>query len=199
MLRIIAGHYRSRRLHSPPDAETSRPYGQRVREAVFNLLREWFEDANVLDLFAGVGTMGLEAASRGAARVTVVERDRRVFSLLQQNIADLGCGDRVRAVHGDALGAIALDAAPAPVDIVFMDPPYAMMSDPAKRSRVLAQAARVRSIMAPRSFLILRSPGAPDDMEIEGFDGPEVHRFGAGMWVLLYAPCADDPPAEPAT
>lgn len=83
MLQISGGEYRSRRLTSPPDAEVSRPYARRAREAVFNLLRGWFEDARVLDLFAGVGTMGLEAASRGAAAVVMVERDKPIGSTLR--------------------------------------------------------------------------------------------------------------------
>ena len=192
MLRITGGDYRSRRLSSPPDAEVSRPYAQRAREAVFNMLRGWFEDARVLDLFAGVGTMGLEAVSRGAAAVVMVERDRRIGRLLEENIATLACGDRATAVHADALGAVALARAPEPVDVVFVDPPYAMMRDGGGRERVLGQIARCRQAMAARSFLVLRSPLGPDDADLTvgGFDGPEPHRYGSGMWVLLYQPVA---------
>ena len=73
MLRIIAGEYKSRRLLSPPDASRSRPYTQRLKESVFNILRGRLDGANVLDLFAGVGTIGLEAVSRGARMVLMVE------------------------------------------------------------------------------------------------------------------------------
>src|SRR5262245_15938357 len=78
MLKIIAGEFRSRKLLTPDDGSVSRPYGARVKESIFNLLRGWFEGATVIDLFAGVGTMGLEAVSRGAARVFMVERDRHI-------------------------------------------------------------------------------------------------------------------------
>lgn len=194
MLKIIAGQYRSRRLLTPPDDEVTRPYAQRVKESVFNLLRGWFENANVLDLFAGVGTMGLEAVSRGAKQVLMVEQDRKIYQLLQENIKQLQCTDRATAMHGDALGQTALFRAPQPVDVAFIDPPYAMMQETSARRRVLEQLRRLRQIMADKSFLVLRSPIPPEGPEwtIEGFDGPEVHQHGKKMWVLLYAPTARD-------
>jgi 16S rRNA (guanine(966)-N(2))-methyltransferase RsmD len=191
MPRIIAGEFRSRRLLSPPDDEITRPYPDRVRESVFNTLREWFdEESRVLDLFAGVGSMGLEAVSRGATDVLMVERSRPIYRLLQQNIDALGCGDCAKALLGDALGPVCLARAPRPVDLVFLDPPYAMMREAASRQRVLAQAGRCRDVMAERSFLILRSPIGPTeaDLSISGFEGPEDHRYGRGMWVSWYQP-----------
>jgi 16S rRNA (guanine966-N2)-methyltransferase len=192
MLKIIGGEYRSRQLATPPDEAVTRPYSQRVKESVFNLLRGWFDDANVLDLFAGVGTIGLEAVSRGAKQVLMVEQDRKIFGLLQKNIETLGCGDRAIAMQGDALGQTALLRAPRPVDVVFIDPPYAIMQPPEGRARVLEQARRVRDVMAEQGFLVLRSPVRPEGPEwtIEGFDGPEEHRHGKDMWVLLYSPVA---------
>lgn len=190
MLKIIAGEYRSRRLLSPPDEKVTRPYPHRVREAVFNLLREWFEDARVLDLFAGVGSMGLEAVSRGAAHVLLVERDKSIYDLLRQNVEALGCGDRAETMLGDALGPTCLARAPRPVDVVFIDPPYEVMTDERRRRMVLEQIARLREIMADKGFVVLRSPIGTDraPLEIDGFEGPEARHYGKGMWVLLYAP-----------
>jgi 16S rRNA (guanine(966)-N(2))-methyltransferase RsmD len=191
MLKIIAGEFRSRMLLSPEDAGVSRPYASRAKESVFNLLRGWFEEgARVLDLFAGVGTMGLEAVSRGAAQVVMVERNREIFRLLERNIATLGCADRATAVLGDALSPLALDRAPQPVDIVFIDPPYEMLEEPSTRARVLEQIARLREVMADRGFVVLRSPiGSRDaDFTVPGFAGPEEHTYGKGMHVMLYAP-----------
>jgi 16S rRNA (guanine966-N2)-methyltransferase len=192
MPRIIAGEFRSRKLHGPAEDASSRPYVDRIKESVFSILRGWFEDANVLDLFAGVGTMGLEAVSRGAARVMMVEKDRRVFQMLQQNIEELGCADRATAVLGDALGQVALQRAPRPLDIVFVDPPFEMMESQRDRRRVLDQIVRVRPLMKDKGFVVLRCPGLRDleSMGIEGFDGPEVHRYSNTMAVLLYAPAA---------
>lgn len=195
MLRIIAGEYRSRLL-ATPEGEVTRPMASRAKESIFNLLRGWFEEATVLDLFAGVGTMGLEAVSRGASRVVMVEQQRSVFKLLQANIASLGCGDRVTAIQGDALAPMLLESIrhvlPKPVDVVFMDPPYVLMQEEASRRRVLAQAARCRGLMGDRGFLVLRTPVEPtqEDHAVEGFDGPEVHRYRQQMSVLLYAPKA---------
>jgi len=192
MLKIISGEYRSRQLHTPPDESITRPYAHRVKESVFNLLRGWFEDANVLDLFAGVGTMGLETASRGAKQVLMVEQNRTIFQLLEKNIELLGCGDRATAMMGDALGQTCLLRAPRPVDLVFVDPPYAMMLQQESQDRVLQQVKHVRALMGDSGFLVLRSPISPDgpQWEIPGFDGPEVHRHGKDMFVLLYAPAA---------
>ncbi len=190
MLKIIGGEHRSRILLSPDDDRTSRPYTARVRESVFNLLRGWFDDARVLDLFAGVGTMGLEAVSRGAAQVVMVERDREVYDLLQRNIAALHCEDRATAIHADALSPVVLARAPKPVDVAFVDPPYPLMTDDRLRAKVLEQVARLRDVLADRSFVVLRSPlsSREADLTLEGFDGPEAHDYGHEMHVLLYAP-----------
>lgn len=201
MLKIIAGDYRSRRLLAPPDDEASRPYTGRAREAVFNLLRGWFEGARVLDLFAGVGTIGLEALSRGAEAAVMVELDRCMHRLLEQNIEDLGCGDRATAVCADALGTTALLQAPQPVDVVFIDPPYRMMREEVARRRILATIERCRAVMADESFLVLRSPLGPETgaLGVDGFAGPEGHRYGVDMWVLLYSPGPDARADAPVT
>ena len=191
MIKIIAGEYRSRVLASPEDAETSRPYTSRVKESVFNLLRGWFEEgAAVLDLFAGVGTMGLEAISRGASHATLVERDRAIGRLLRQNIEGLGCEDRTTVVLGDALSATALAQARGPVDVIFVDPPYEMMMQAKTRQRVFDQIARCRALMGDKGFVVLRSPVGTRDASfaIEGFDGPEAHDYSLEMHVMLYAP-----------
>lgn len=193
MLKIIGGEFRSRILAAPKDDSISRPYASRVKESVFNLLRGWFEGATVIDLFAGVGTVGLECASRGAEKVFMVERDVKIFHLLQENIEALGCGDRAVAVCGDALSVVTLDRAPRPADVIFIDPPYEMMQQEPSRRRVLDQAGRCRELMGDQGFLVLRSPvdAALFDAVIPGFDGPEEHSYGQGMHVLLYAPARD--------
>ncbi len=190
MPRIIAGEFRSRRLLRPSDDESSRPYPDRVKESVFNQLGEWLEAARVLDLFAGVGTVGLEAVSRGAAAVVMVEQNRRTFELLQRNIAALSCADRATAMWGDALGSACLLRAPRPLDLIFVDPPYRMMRDPLPRQRVLDQIGQCRALMGKEGFVILRSPLGPDDadLSIAQFHAPEARRYRSPMWVLFYEP-----------
>jgi len=190
VVKIISGEYRSRTLLSPEGEDVTRPMTARVKESVFAMLHGWFKDARILDLFAGIGTVGLECASRGAAEVVMVERDRDVFRYLEHNVKTLGCGDRVTALQADALGPTALARSPKPVDLVFMDPPYALMVEPATRKLVLAQAARTREIFAPKGFLILRTPVDldPPEKALAGFRGPEVHQYKDDMFVYLYMP-----------
>lgn len=190
MLKILGGEFRSRKLLTPADESVSRPYPSRVKETVFNLLRGWFDGTTVIDLFAGVGTVGLEAASRGAANVFMVERDRRIFDLLRSNIEALKCEDRVTAVSGDVLTMAWMARAPRPADLIFIDPPYQLMEEEYTRNRVLDVIARSRPLMGEKGFVVLRSPiGAKEgDFTIEGFVGPEVHEYSKDMHLMLYAP-----------
>ncbi len=123
-MRIIGGAWRSRLLRFPA-IPGLRPTPDRVRETVFNWLAPYIEGAICLDLFAGSGAFGFEAASRGAAQVTMIERDTGVLRALQEN-ARLLDAKTVRIMAADALDY--LSHAPAPdavADIVFLDPPYA--------------------------------------------------------------------------
>ena len=100
-----------------------RPTPERVRETLFNWLAPRIEGARCLDLFAGTGVLGLEALSRGAAAVVLVERNQEVADALRQSIDKLGAAS-ARVVTGDALGFLQ-EAEPLPMDIVFLDPPFA--------------------------------------------------------------------------
>lgn len=192
MLHILGGEFRSRKLQIPAGTQT-RPMGSRTKEAIFNILRGWFEGARVLDIFAGVGTMGLEAASRGASRVVCVEQDRLVGEFLRANILTLGCADRVQWAQTDALGPGAIAAAPAPVDIIFVDPPFEMMMDAQERERVLNHIVNLKTVLAEKSFVVLRVPeiGPNFHYAIPGYDGPEEHNYGQQQHILIYAPQRD--------
>lgn len=195
-MRIIAGEFRSRSLKTPPDATITRPMPDRVRESIFNLLRGHFEGENVMDVFAGVGTMGLEAVSRGAAHCVFVEQSRDIARLLRENIETLHVGDRAEVVQSDALGNASISAGPNPVHIIFFDPPYAMVQDPERRERCLAQFGRLVQRLDDSGFAVLRTPwplietaqdrrGENVDLTIEGAQGPETHEFGS-MAAHLY-------------
>ncbi|MCE9618901.1 MAG: 16S rRNA (guanine(966)-N(2))-methyltransferase RsmD [Planctomycetes bacterium] len=189
MLQVIAGEFRSRILKTPKDDALTRPMGSRTKEGLFNILRGWFEGARVLDLFAGVGTLGIEAVSRGASKVFMVEKDRKIHSLLRENIEALGCGERAVAVQADALGEAAISAAAPEVNIVLMDPPFALVETEEGLRQVLEQAARTRKLFLAKGFLILRLPGVSNPPPaIAGFDGPEVRQYGAQQNLLLYMP-----------
>lgn len=123
-MRIIAGAWRGRRLIAP-EGEGTRPTADRVRQALFDRLlhaswagREAVEDAHVLDAFAGTGSLGLEALSRGAARAVFIEKDPAAIKALRINVA--AADGRGRVLAGDALRP----PPGQPCSLIFLDPPY---------------------------------------------------------------------------
>jgi 16S rRNA (guanine966-N2)-methyltransferase len=133
MTRIIAGSAKGRRL-ATPRGDATRPTSDRVREALFSALESWcgsWQGLHVLDLYAGSGAVGLEAWSRGAEAVTLVEHDRRTAALVVANARTLGARPGGAGPDGrrvDVLAAsvptILRGGAEAPYDVVFADPPY---------------------------------------------------------------------------
>ncbi len=124
MTRIIGGVARGRRL-ATPKGDRTRPTSDRVREALFSSVESWcgsLHGLRFLDLYAGSGAVGLEAWSRGAAHVTLVEHDRRTAALVSANARELGC-DVAEVLAATALTALARPPA-APFDVVYADPPY---------------------------------------------------------------------------
>lgn len=169
MTRIIGGALGGRRIAAPPGAGT-RPTSDRVREAIFSALEARIEldGVHVLDLYAGSGALGLEAASRGAARVVLVEHDRRAAATIRRNVADLGL-DGVVTVAARAVSAV-LDGPPADADLVFLDPPYDVGED------VLAGvlAALAGAHLTPEAVVVVeRSSRSPEPTW-----PPGVHRTG---------------------
>ena len=126
-MRVVAGTARGRRLEAPGGRET-RPTSDRVREAVFNALGSLgvVEDAEVLDLFAGTGALGIEALSRGARRCTFVERDRAARALVGRNLTGTGVADQA-VVTGDSAERFVAQAGAdgRSFDLALLDPPYA--------------------------------------------------------------------------
>ncbi|WP_425230092.1 16S rRNA (guanine(966)-N(2))-methyltransferase RsmD [Sphingomonas sp.] len=120
-LRVIAGACRGRALATPA-GETTRPTADRTREALFSMLVSRigsFEGLTVADLFAGSGALGIEAQSRGAASCLFVEQDGAALDALRANLRALALAGEVRAAS-----VLALGPAPAPLDLILMDPPY---------------------------------------------------------------------------
>jgi 16S rRNA (guanine966-N2)-methyltransferase len=142
MVRIIAGQYRGRRI-KVPSRPGLRPTPDRVRETLFNWLGQWLDGQTCLDLFAGSGALGFEAASRGAARVVMVESDRTAFDALQAARQTLGTTS-TELVFGDALQYLEREG--EPFDVVFLDPPFRQNALPAvleKLQKRLNDGARV--------------------------------------------------------
>ncbi len=119
-MRIIGGEFR-RRLLDFPEADGLRPTPDRVRETLFNWLGQELHGRRCLDLFAGSGALGFEAASRGAEQVVMVEKNRRVYQALQENARKLGCANV--ALHwADGLEFARQER--ARYDVIFLDPPF---------------------------------------------------------------------------
>ena len=161
-MRIIAGEHRGRRLEAPKGSLT-RPTVDRVRESLMSALasaRGGFDDAVVLDAFAGSGALGLEALSRGAERACFCERDSSAAKAVETNIASLGYDrDVARLCRVDVL-----KSAPArmgrPYDLVFLDPPYALDA-----ADVFALLARLddASVLAPSAVISYEHDAADCD------------------------------------
>lgn len=121
-MRIVAGRFRGRALYGP-DGNWLRPTADRMKESIYNVLQARFPGARVLDLYAGTGNLGLEALSRGAARVVLVEQARRALQLIQRNVETLGVAAEVEVVSADAVRYVA-GVGPECFDVVLADPPY---------------------------------------------------------------------------
>lgn len=119
-VRIIAGEWRSRKL-PVADVDGLRPTTDRVRETLFNWLQNHIVSAHCLDLFAGTGALGFEAASRSAAKVVMIERDQKAFKGLQQSV-DILKTEKIDIINTNALSW--LEKADQSFDIVFLDPPF---------------------------------------------------------------------------
>jgi 16S rRNA (guanine(966)-N(2))-methyltransferase RsmD len=181
-LRISAGEAKGRRIQLPKGGAV-RPTQDRVREAVFNALGDRVVGARVLDLFAGAGTLGIEALSRGADRVVFVERDPRTAEVLRGNLVASGFAGRAEVWRSDALRAVRLlGERGESFDLAFCDPPYgAGWVDRAlaalARSRVVSPAGVVvveaghrDTVEAPAEFRVMRRRTYGDTLVV--FLGP---------------------------
>lgn len=194
-MRIISGKHKGKKLHTPPDAKTTRPIPDRVKESVFNLLRGHYEGARVVDLFAGTGSIGLETYSRGAARVLMIEKDKKIARVLDRNLEAMGYPEQVEVLVADALGPAVIGRVPEPVTLLFADPPYPLIRDPEGWKRFRAQFARLLDMMDPKGFAVLRTPrpfvhetrradpGAPATLviDLDEADDDEIERIEREM------------------
>ncbi len=178
-IRIIGGRHRGRKLRFA-DSPGLRPTGERMRETLFNWLQPLLAGARCLDLFAGSGALGLEAASRGAGEVVLVDRARQVVRQLRENVELLGM-DNAEVVQAD--GIQWLNASARPFDIVFLDPPFA--------DRLLPQSLRLlteRGWLAAGARLYLEAdadqglPGLPEQLLLEKSKRMSQVVFGLARW-----------------
>lgn len=170
-MRIIAGTHRGHRIAAPKGRDT-RPTSDRVRENAFNLIGP-VDDADVLDLFAGSGALGLEALSRGAASATFVESDREACRTINANLDKLKlrgsvlCSDAIRTLAGER----------RTYDLVLCDPPYGF-----DHARVTPHLAR---LVSEDGLLVYESSAREDPPEVPGLEQRTSRTYGSARLTLF--------------
>jgi 16S rRNA (guanine966-N2)-methyltransferase len=185
MTRIIGGTVGGRRIATPRGVNT-RPTSDRVREALFSAIESWcgsLSGLRFLDLYAGSGAVGLEAWSRGAGVVTLVEQDRRTAAMIGNNARDLGFS-RADVVTHSVATALAHTPA-APYDVAFLDPPYAqdeqdVVSD---LTALLEQEWLVPGAMV----VVERGSRGPEPAWPGGFTGSRQKKYGETVLWYVHA------------
>ena len=190
MTRIIGGVAGGRRINAPKGAST-RPTSDRVREALFSAVESWcgsLHGLRFLDLYAGSGAVGLEAWSRGAGVVTLVEQDRRTASLISGNASTIGFA-RPDVVAASV--ATTLRRSPsAPYDVVFLDPPYPL-ADSAVNDDLEALVAH--GWLVPGALVVVeRSARSPEPLWPEGFGDTRERRYGETVLWYGHAAATSD-------
>lgn len=188
-MHIQAGIFKGRKLLAPPGKAITRPITASVKKSLFGMLGPYLPDAQVLDLYCGTGTMGLEALSRGAQGCRFAERDRAVVSRLKRNIETVGASDSSTIWCGDVTVRLSgwLAGLSESVDIAFLDPPYVdarkwdwqVVED--KLFVPLAQR------LSPDGLVVLRVPSevsVPDSLG--GLVATRNRKYG-GMAITFYA------------
>lgn len=186
-MRIVGGRLSGRRFSGPPGDRT-RPTAERTREGIASALeaRGLIEGAVVLDLWAGTGALAFEALSRGAARATLVEGDRRVARAIERSARELELGEQAAVIVAD------LDRAPVrwiaalaePADLVFCDPPYAQV---ARVGPVLSALLEAGKLHPGAAVVVEHAKKAPPALPA-GFGETATYRYGDTAVLLGSAP-----------
>jgi 16S rRNA (guanine966-N2)-methyltransferase len=189
-MRIIAGTKRGMRLFSP-ETKATRPITDRVKESLFNVLQNYdlLAGARVADLFCGVGSLGLEALSRGAVSVTFVEKSAEVIAILEKNIAKAGFGSQSRVVRASAF-RVGAPAGPGGerYDLVFVDPPYATTQEVGEHSSLADLLHVLQNQVVPRGVVVVRTRRSSPVLEDYGpFHAVDRRQWGTMSIVLLQA------------
>ncbi len=188
-MRIISGELRGRRVEAPPGRGT-RPMLDRVREALFSTLGPGIRGAFALDLFAGSGSLGFEALSRGAALARFVEQDARVASLLARNAEALGVEERADVVHTSALSPAAWrppEGEPERwADVIFLDPPYPWLSDERRGPLMAAARELATRVLRPGGLLVFHTPRrGVEERDFPAELEPDQRLYGgSALWYL---------------
>ncbi|MEL7238971.1 MAG: 16S rRNA (guanine(966)-N(2))-methyltransferase RsmD [Planctomycetota bacterium] len=182
-MRIIAGQYRGRKLLGPADQAT-RPVTDRVKQRIFDWLAPRLDGEVVYDCFAGTGSFGLEALSRGARRVVFFERHRPAIERLRRNIDTLGASESCELVTGDVtrLPPARWDALP-PAAVIFFDPPYRLITD---GDPAMSRLLQMLTTQLERGGIIsIRHDANDDPPAVETLTVETVRNYGSMSNTLL--------------
>lgn len=183
--RLTGGTAKGARLFSVPGLDV-RPALARLRVSLFEILRPRLQGARVADLFAGTGSLGFEALSRGAARVVFLDVDPRCVEAIRRSLERLRFADRAEVRRADAFAEA--DRL-GPLEIAFVDPPYAFYRDRAAEMRRLVETLLERAVVRPDGRVVLEHPSGGGLGEVAGGRIVDERRYG-GTSVTLYAPAA---------
>ena len=187
-MRIIAGEKRGMKLLSPKTYD-SRPVTDRVKESLFSVLYKYDLPAGAVvgDLFSGVGSLGLEALSRGAEFATFVERDRQTAAILEKNIAKAGFVERSKVVRMDAFSfGVPADSRAGTCDLVFIDPPYADTRDVSEGSALSGLLGVLGGQAADDAVIVVRMRQGTELLDRYGrFEVVERRRWGTMAVTIL--------------
>lgn len=178
MTRIVAGTLGGRRIAAPAGQHT-RPTSDRVREALFSALESMADvsGARFADLYAGSGAVGLEALSRGAESVLLVEADPKAGRIIRENIALLGAAPRAKLVVGKVATVLGAGPPDGPgYDIVFADPPYGVPPD--ELTAALAALVDGGWLAADAVVAIERATRSPEPAWVPGLTFERSRRYG---------------------
>ncbi len=187
-MRVAGGSLRGRVLAVPP-GDAMRPTQDAVREAVFSMLAAVLPGCGFLDLYAGTGAVGIEAWSRGAARVAWVESAPKSLRCLERNVAAL-CGtqapEKLRVFRADVSAWLRRPTLPdGSVDIVFADPPYVGREGESDGMSALLAASAASGMLAPRSFFVAEQRAGTPPPSSPEWETICVRRYGRTQIALL--------------
>jgi len=185
-MRVIAGSARSVPLYEVR-ASTTRPMSDRVKTSLFSILMPHIPGAQVVDLFAGTGSLGIEALSRGAAFCTFVERDRACVHTIARNLERTKLAHAARLLAGESGQRVRqLVAEGTRADLVFLDPPF-RMGKGAQRKRLVGLGTMIASgLLAPDGLLVYHHEfDAPGDLEAPGLVRVDQRAYGRNVITLF--------------
>ena len=185
-MRIIAGNFKGKKILSPKDKST-RPLKDLTKESIFNIIKHSnkfninIEESNILDLFSGVGSFGLECLSRGASTATFVENYKEVLPILKKNILNLNYLNNSSIIEKDIFDQLDFNNLKIEFDIIFMDPPYKE-----KRLHALLKKIIESNILKKEGIFIIHRHKKEEDEFPNSFNLIEQKTYGISKIIFGY-------------